>query len=518
MPTGRPLPLRPLLTTCALLAACGSGQVGGGRGHDPVVPPAPPAACTPPAGLADTSTPDRVVGSGTPASCTPAALAAALAAGGTITFACGAAPVAIALGAELQVVKDTVLDGGGLVTLDGQDTTRILAVRSSFERLAPHLTVQRLTLVRGRGTGALTEGGGGAIYRLGGGLTVLDSTFLDNAGPAAGQDVAGGAISSIGVGPTVIVGSRFARNRCSNGGALGNLGNPLTLVDSIVTGNAASGAGGNPGNGGNGGGISVDGQGNAVSLCGVTLSGNAANAYGGTFFRVGYGGEATSFDRCTVDSNAIPDRAPSLAGGLYLQGVAARLTATTLSRNAASGGGGAFIGPGATLQALNVTIADNTALSGLGGGLFLSSETITGTLRNVTLVRNRAPGPVAFGGAIAGGGPGLVLASSIVTASEAGNAYNPVSCTRALGDGGGNVQWPDRRAGGASDTGSPCAPGILFADPLVGALRSQGGPTETAAPAAGSPAIGRGTSCPATDQRGLARAAACTCGAVEVGP
>ena len=37
----------------------------------------------------------------------------------------------------------------------------------------------------------------------------------------------------------------------------------------------------------------------------------------------------------------------------------------------------------------------------------------------------------------------------------------------------------------------------------------------TMAPAAGSPAIGKGSGCPATDQTGMMRAAACTLGAYE---
>jgi hypothetical protein len=53
------------------------------------------------------------------------------------------------------------------------------------------------------------------------------------------------------------------------------------------------------------------------------------------------------------------------------------------------------------------------------------------------------------------------------------------------------------------------------ADPELGALKDNGGVTETMLPAAGSPAIGQGTGCPPTDQRGLPRKTPCTLGAVE---
>ena len=78
--------------------------------------------------------------------------------------------------------KETVIDGGGLVTLDGGGTTRILYLDSDYNTPTPRLTVQRLTFHAGHGppAGDDTAHGGGAIYRDGGSLTVIDSTFDDN--------------------------------------------------------------------------------------------------------------------------------------------------------------------------------------------------------------------------------------------------------------------------------------------------------------------------------------------------
>ena len=86
-----------------------------------------PGACT--AGVpatgkpADTSTPTTVVGTGTADSCTFTALNAAVPKGGVITFSCGSAPVTIPVTATMNLPtnKDTVIDGGDLVTLDGQN-------------------------------------------------------------------------------------------------------------------------------------------------------------------------------------------------------------------------------------------------------------------------------------------------------------------------------------------------------------------------------------------------------------
>ena len=81
---------------------------------------------------------------------------------------------------------------------------------------------------------------------------------------------------------------------------------------------------------------------------------------------------------------------------------------------------------------------------------------------------------------------------------------------------GGNLQWPQTKASGNAD--QPCAAGITFADPLLQPLADNGGLAQTFALGAGSPAIDRGHGCPATDQRGLPRAAPCDSGAYEHQP
>jgi hypothetical protein len=87
---------------------------------------------------------------------------------------------------------------------------------------------------------------------------------------------------------------------------------------------------------------------------------------------------------------------------------------------------------------------------------------------------------------------------------------------------------PHESAGYNLDTGVSCAfakpTDLTAADPQLGPLAANGGPTPTRAPAGGSPAIDHGgtraTGCPATDQRGVSRpqGPACDIGAVEVRP
>jgi hypothetical protein len=92
----------------------------------------------------------------------------------------------------------------------------------------------------------------------------------------------------------------------------------------------------------------------------------------------------------------------------------------------------------------------------------------------------------------------------------------PITCRDQHAEGGGNIQWPVLRDSGQSDDPDYlCTSGTLAADPLLGELADNGGPTLTLMPQPGSPAIGLANDCPATDQRGEPRAEPCTSGAVE---
>ena len=471
------------------------------------------------------SHPTTVVGNGTPSSCTEAAFTNAIAQGGTITFKCGSSPYTLVLTSEKTISSDTVIDGKKLVTLSGGNNVRILSIKSYYNLSTPSLTVQNLTFANGHTTDVpnttSTTQGGAAIYRIGGTLNVINSTFTNNVGPVTGQDVAGGAIYSVGGGTTTIVGSVFKGNQASNGGAIGSLGSALNLVNSEVSGNTATGNGGNPGNGGNGGGIYLDGEnsyfGVAVNLSGVKVTNNKANAFGGGLMHVAYHGETTTIDKSSFDNNTIPNQSVSFAGGVYLQGTNITMTNSSVSKNTANGPGGMYVGYSSVLNMTNDTVAQNTAVTGLGGGLFIDNN-VSGTILNSTIASNQTPGPYSFGAAIAGGSANLLLGNTIIANNIVGNAYNPISCTQKLGNLGGNLQYPVIRQGGGSDDPSAlCSDGVIEANPLLRPLQNNGGPTLTTAPASNSPAANQGqNNCPTTDQRGQTRKNPCTLGAYEL--
>jgi hypothetical protein len=293
-----------------------------------IVPP-PPVAGNPTghapipaeARLVDTSNPTRVVGTGTPASCTSAAVVNAVALGGIITFNCGPNPVTIPMSATARVFNNrpnVVLDGGGRVTLDGQNARRILYMNTCDPALVwttshcqdqdhPTLTVQNITFRNGRSTGTETMDGGGAIFVRGGRFKVVNSQFYANRCAPTGPDVGGAALqvfSQHAGRPVYVVNTTFGgagslRNECSNGGAISSIGVSWTLINSLFRDNRAIGTGANPAapgtpGGGNGGAVYNDGNEMTLRLDGTRIEGNTSNGEGGSaiFFvsnnRTGY--------------------------------------------------------------------------------------------------------------------------------------------------------------------------------------------------------------------------------------
>ncbi len=267
----------------------------------------------------DTSAPTTVVGTGAPASCTFSQLQAAVAKGGIVTFDCGAAPTTISVTATLNLPTDrnTVIDGGGKITLDGGRAVQIMSFNSANFRANDNgLTLQHITLTNAKTTPTQAiprapapcsqgwdDGEGGAIFVRDGALTIIDAVFTNNDAAPLGPDTGGGAIYILGSkAGAMIVGSTFKGNTASNAGAVGALFSELDIYDSLFSGNLALGHDANgddasmcsvinngqneTGSGGNGGAIYSDGNSVNITLCGDAILDNAAgpNAFGGGLF------------------------------------------------------------------------------------------------------------------------------------------------------------------------------------------------------------------------------------------
>jgi hypothetical protein len=218
---------------------------------------------------------------------------------------------------NLPTDKNTVIDGGNLVTLDGGGAVQILNFTHANYRVnTTVVTLQNLAFANAKSnfgpmiptapapcSQGYDGGQGGAIFIQDGNLTVINCAFANNEAATLGPDTGGGAIYIEGsLNGALIVNSTFTGNKASNGGAVGALQAPLNIYDSYFSGNTATGNGANnnqpslcsvmnngqneTGSGGNGGAIYADGQSFDVLVCGVEDVDNAAgtNAFGGGLF------------------------------------------------------------------------------------------------------------------------------------------------------------------------------------------------------------------------------------------
>ena len=206
-------------------------------------------------------------------------------------------------------------------------------------------------------------------------------------------------------------------------------------------------------------------------------------------------------------------------GGLHVLGTL-NLTDSTVSNNsAANAGGGIRITSGGTANIANSTIVGNSALTpGASGGGIESQGVLV--IVNSTVSGNNISN---------GGGSGIAVDSgsadisfTTIAANSGGNSNPQLSRTSpaTLTMRGNIVANPTQgincaglaagiSAGNNLDSGNTCsfsaAGDLTNSIPLLAALANNGGPTQTHALQAGSPAINAGPTTgtiPATDQRG----------------
>ena len=433
------------------------------------------------------------------------------------------------------------IDGTGQsITISGNDVVRVM-------RVSGVLTLRNLTIADGNANSSSAfPGWGGGIVAFGmltvtgstfsgnhataGGaianfdtLTVTGSTFSENNAKAspAFQGLGGGGIYNGG--KLDVTDSTFSGNTASydggiynNGGGIYNNGGMLTVTDSTFSGNTVGDAGCSGFSGCDGG--SIYNNGGTLTVTDSTFSSNSAGHWGGGIYSRSMlfnvtdstfsgntaiiGGAILSWGMLTVtDSAFLGNIAQYQGGGIenYYDGTLI-VTNTTFSENIAgitnfiNGSRGGGIDSSDTLDVTNSTFSGNTA--GVGSGIFAGG---TATVTNSTFSGNNA----YYSGSIyTGYNSTATLQNTIVANSIGGN------CVGLITDGGGNLSWPDTTCPG------------LNADPLLGPLQDNGGPTQTLALLPGSPAIDAAllANCPATDQRGVSRpqGAGCDIGAVEL--
>jgi hypothetical protein len=478
----------------------------------------------------------QIVGSGTMTSCTEQALASALASGGFISFDCGAGSTTIPITSQKLLATTTIIDGGGVITLDANHTTGVFKTANGSS-----LTIRNLTIRNGRSPSQ----GGALEIGFWNTLLISGSRFIDNESTRDSAQCDGGGAIFIGGGSTALVeGSTFSGNRANNGGAINSLRSRLSVLSSSFSGNQAlhterMNSFGDCGGGGaiyiDGGRAPDNGGPDQLILRGNTFNANQTNNHGGALFIGLYTGDTTEIDRSSFENNSVThaaSMASSGTGGAIWYGLAAAgvtstklaLTHTLLASNSAeSQGGGLWTSAPTTIS--NTTITGNRAVNpanlgpddwrkGNGGGIAVSNSAPV-TINNSTIANNRA----GFnGGGIAG--KTVTIKNTLFASNTADWSIGIMQhCTDALTDAGNNLQYPPKNPNPNYWNETNCSAAIRIADPQLSALASNGGPTKTLALAATSPAIdaGNASTCAGSDQRDISRTqgARCDIGAYE---
>lgn len=395
-----------------------------------------------------------------------------------------------------------------------------------------------LTMVNSSVVGNLALNGGG-IYNDGGSLEISGGVIEENE-----ADTEGGGIFN-DAGPASIDAVQITGNSAGdNGGGIFNQGAELDVMNGVLGENFAGIDGGGMYNGGgqvtiddvnvvdnaagaNGGGLNSEEKGATLLVMNSIVSGNSATQYNGGGIDAEFFSTSVTVISTTVSENS----AGSNGGGIYVfQDTDMTIEDTTIDGNTSTfNGAGLYYGGTGQATVMNSTISGNMA-SGFGGGVF--SDRVA-TLTNVTISGNASNGN--------GGGIWVRANTTIVNGTITANTAD--ADDDGSGDGGG-VFWTDQGgnaflrntivAGNFDPTSDPdcygrltsqgynliqtvsancevvgdTATNITGEDPLLGVLADNGGPTDTHALTAGSPAIDAvkaGCPPPTEDQRGVER-------------
>jgi hypothetical protein len=379
--------------------------------------------------------------------------------GATITFASGLNGGTIQLDTSKLVIEGALTitgPGASLLTINGPAADRVFTVNPGAVATISGLTIS--------GGSVGPHSGGGGIYNFGS-LTLTGCVVTANGGGGAGGGIFNDSHSAV----LTVSGSTISGNYAGWGGGIFNYNGTVTLLNTTISGNTASG---NTDVGRGGGIFNESGYGD-LTLRNSTVTGNTATLGGGIYSHTDHDG--------------------------YYWTNATVIVNSTISGNSSGSGGGVYNGDGLT-RIVHSTITGNAATVE-GGGV---------RSYNAASARTDVKGSIIWGNTGAGTSPDDVAAANTI------NRYNSLGYN-LIGAAGENVDFTQEFNATGDLTG--------VADAGIGALAlNTPGTTATHALLAGSPAIDAAGACTtgdhpvSTDQRGVTRpqGTACDIGAYEL--
>ncbi len=398
------------------------------------------------------------------------------------------APAGITLTKPLDLtgtIGPIVIDGPGenAIVLYGNNAVTAFEINSGVTATISGFLIESC-FSSGNGGGVLNEGN----------LTLSSCEISDSTAMGSGGGIQNdGSMTANGC----FLQYENAEAATGYGGGIANDGT-LALNGCDISDCRVSGANGSGGGVYNAGSLSVQGGEIAANLVfdgsggGLYNNGTATISY--TTFVAnwsasgGSGGGVYNAGNLTLAYSAIRSNSTAQYGGGISNELDMSISYCTISGNTASTQGGG-IDNGSTLQAVNVTIAANTVNTTDGGGGLFAGSTAT-TLINTIVAQNNQ------------------IVAMIPSPDDIAGTVSPSSSNNLIGTGG---------AGGLTSGSGDNQVGV--ANPGLGALANNGGPTETMALLPGSPAIDAGINFSAggtTDQRGLGFASTYN-GGIDIG-
>lgn len=414
---------------------------------------------------------------------------------------------------DLDIASDMTIRGAGMfdTIIDGNGIDRVLDIDPEQDGV----TVEILDLmirngtangdgngIRNQGTATLARvsvndnvGGsssyGGGIYNDNdASLTLIDSVVRDNF-----TDGNGGGIASYSSTLTIVNSAIRANSNAEfsgPGGGIVSSAGRTTITGSLIADNFSAYEGGGIAS------ISDD----SLEIVDSQIIGNTSNDSGGG--GVGsYSTERVRIRRSTIRDNEARSES---GGGVFAERTAnLQIGESTISGNTTDkNGGGIFVGQQSGIDMIESTISGNSAVEN-GGGMFITGPETVAALHFTTIVNNVADSDEdgeGDGGGIATAAEADVRISNTILAGNVDPTSEP-DCFGEINNDGFNLI--ETVSAGCFLVGDPTGD-IYGADPMLGPLADNGGPTRTHALRSGSPAIDAGgPECAPGDQRGRPR-------------